>query len=358
MVAEYKNISGRAGRFGFNEEGKSIIISETNVEKDKLFNTYVNGSLESLTSSFNEENLNTWLLRLLAQVTKINGEIVIDLLVKTYGGFLAIKKNPKWKLTISSQLDMTIKKMKEYGLLDSEDEFISLSLLGKACSTSSLKFDSIIRLIGLIKSLPKPDVTPQNLLAIIQILDEMDRIYTPMMKKGYSESRFSNSVTNIYGHSIATLLQKFAKDNYSYFARCKRASIIWDWINGKKIEDIEDEHTCNPYNRIEAGNIRGIAEATRFHLRSATEICNLALPGINLVGKEMYTLLKQLEFGLPVKCLELLEIPMSLSRGEYLEISKKGAYNLKSFKKLAKKQFENIFGIKRIQNILQKLKHL
>src|SRR5205814_5917013 len=51
-VAEYKNMAGRAGRLGFNEQGKSIIYAETPFERQALYRKYVLGQLESLHSSF------------------------------------------------------------------------------------------------------------------------------------------------------------------------------------------------------------------------------------------------------------------------------------------------------------------
>src|SRR5699024_6946112 len=88
-VAEYKNMAGRAGRLGFNEEGKSIILADNHYEREKLFRTYVMGSLEPLRSSFDVTQLNTWVARLLAQIDRIKRQEVVRLLMNTYGGYLA-----------------------------------------------------------------------------------------------------------------------------------------------------------------------------------------------------------------------------------------------------------------------------
>jgi helicase len=39
-VAQYKNMAGRAGRLGYNEQGKSIILATDYLERQRLFNRY------------------------------------------------------------------------------------------------------------------------------------------------------------------------------------------------------------------------------------------------------------------------------------------------------------------------------
>lgn len=95
-VAEYKNMAGRAGRVGFQEEGKAIILAQTVNERRLLFQKYIMGDLGLLRSSFDPQNIETWIIRLLAQIDRIPKKEVSRLLANTYGGYLANKGNPKW----------------------------------------------------------------------------------------------------------------------------------------------------------------------------------------------------------------------------------------------------------------------
>lgn len=67
-IAEYKNMAGRAGRLGFNEIGKAILLADTSMERARLFQRYVLGTPEDVRSSFEESAMPTWVLRLLSQV--------------------------------------------------------------------------------------------------------------------------------------------------------------------------------------------------------------------------------------------------------------------------------------------------
>ena len=88
-VAEYKNMAGRAGRLGYNEIGKAIILAETPLERAQLFQKYVLGVPEDVQSSFQQRDLPTWTLRLLSQVRGVRATEIPGLLVNTFGGYSA-----------------------------------------------------------------------------------------------------------------------------------------------------------------------------------------------------------------------------------------------------------------------------
>jgi hypothetical protein len=91
------------------------------------------------------------------------------------------------------------------------------------------------------------------LMALVQALPESDSNYTPMFKKGNKETVRPREAASRFGMPVTNALQKFVDDYFAYYARCKRASILWDWINGVSVERIEEAYTANPYpgkNRI------------------------------------------------------------------------------------------------------------
>jgi helicase len=104
---------------------------------------------------------------------------------------------------------------------------------------------------------------------------------------------------------------------------------LFDWIRGVSIEEIERRYaSTNPYfGNIGYGDVRKFADLTRFQLRSAHQIASLIFPGQFIDEKAIDTLLKQLEVGIPADSLDLLELPFSLSRGEYLALNANGVKN-------------------------------
>jgi hypothetical protein len=106
---------------------------------------------------------------------------------------------------------------------------------------------------------------------------------------------------------------------------CKRASILWDWINGVPIERIEETHTANPFQgKIGYGDTRKFVDARRFHLGAAHRITNILFVTGGPTEESTDHLLRQLEIGLPAQALGLIDIPADLTRGDYLALLRAG----------------------------------
>jgi helicase len=330
-VAEYKNMAGRAGRLGFNEQGKSIIYAETPFERQALYRKYVLGQLESLHSSFDPRSIETWLVRLLVQVDSIVRTDVVRLLVNTYGGYLEVRRNPAWRVDMERRLEQLLGRMIQLGLVDQAGDRVSLTLLGSACGNSSLSFDAAMRLVELVRSLPPNRVNAISLVAVMQALPEEELGYTPLLKKGAREAARGIQAGDRFGMEILPVLQRFARDLYEYYARCKRAAILYDWISGRSLEKIERDFSTTPYaGRIEHGDVRRFADNTRFHLRSASDILSILLIGQH-PQEEIDSILKRLEVGIPSELLGLLKLPLPLTRGEYLTLGSGNIHTAEQF---------------------------
>jgi helicase len=151
-------------------------------------------------------------------------------------------------------------------------------------------------------------------------------VYTPFFTKGPGkEAAWPERVRNIYGFGVVQALQRFAPDNAGYIKRCKRACVLSEWINGVASEDIERAFTTQPYAApFNYGDIRSIADSTRFPLRSARQIVSLLLVSSSEFEQEVDNLLLQLEVGIPADALDLLKLPISLPRGDYLALREAG----------------------------------
>lgn len=320
-VAEYKNMAGRAGRLGFNEIGKAIILADTPLERAHLFQRYVLGVPEDVVSSFRKSDLPTWTLRLLSQVRRLKASEVPGLLANTYGGYCSSLANPKWAQAIQTDVSRFLERLLQAGLAEMEGELIQLTILGRACGSSSLSFESGLRLVELMRRLNIATVSVASILAIVQVLPEMEAIYTPIMKKGQSEAIRVSQVSQRYGAGVTQQLQIYATTQLEFWCRCKRAAIIWDWIEGTPIDVLEQRFTTNPYQgTIGYGDIVRIAEGTRFHLRSALQILAALFPESPALLNDLQQLLFRLELGLPSAALALTELPFSLTRGQYLAL--------------------------------------
>jgi len=345
-VAEYKNMAGRAGRLGIRDRGRSIIYAETSLGRQQLFARYVKGTLEPLRSSFDLKDINTWVLRLLAQVESVPATDVVHLLTKSYGGYLENRNNPKWQYEMADKLQSLLQQMLELGLVEEELGQVRLTLLGRACGTSTLNFTSAMRLVGLIRETGVHSLTPRLLICLLQALPELDRVYTPLSAKGKGkEAAWPQRVSSIYGWNVMQALQRFAPDHAAYIARCKRTCALSDWINGIAVEAIESAFSINPvFAAFNYGDIRSIADTTRFHLRSARQIVSLLLATSPTFEEEIDTLLLQLEAGIPADTLDLLNLSIPLPRGDYLALCTAGIKTCQGLWQTSREQLQHHLG--------------
>lgn len=322
-VAEYKNMAGRAGRLGISDKGRSVLLAETPQSRVNLFAKYVKGTPEPIRSSFDIGHIDTWILRLLSQVSAVPRESVIHLVANTFGGYLANRQNPGWVQDTEHRLNQTLADMIRLKLVEEYDAKVELTLLGKACGRSSLSFPSCIRLVEMVQNY-SGQVSAVNLMGLIQVLPEVSR-YTPLMKKGTKEHQWAGEVSQNYGRGVTASLQQRVSDVWEYYARCKRAAIIYQWISGEPLDQIEQKYSANPYQgTIGAGDIRGFADVTRLYLRTANEIAGIVLLGEGPDATEVDDLLKRLELGIPTEALSLMELSVPFVRGEYLELLRAG----------------------------------
>ncbi|MGT2453880.1 DEAD/DEAH box helicase [Cupriavidus basilensis] len=314
-VAQYKNMAGRAGRLGFEADGKSVLLADNVFERDSLFRRYVQGVPEPITSSFDPNQPGTWVIKLLAQVQSVPRNAVIDLVANTYGGYLATLRDSTWRARMVVQLEHLLDRMVADQLLEAQDGTLRLTMLGVACGESPFSLESSLRLIEILTTLAPEGVTLEMLLVLVEALPERDEDYTPQAKKG--EPLRQQEAAQRFGWEVTRLLRHRASSDFAFYARCKRALVIADWMDGVPVADIERRYSPNVYQRVGHGDIRGYADGSRFLLESVLRIASIVLERADdpeVVGN----LLKRLDVGIPAAALALTGLPTALSRGEIL----------------------------------------
>ncbi len=258
---------------------------------------------------------------------KVQRSNVAALLANTYGGYLQARRDPQWRNRMQRELDQLVARMMTLGLIETEGDNISLSLLGRACGRSSLSFDSAMRLIEIVKNVPPNLISAANLMGLMQGLPAEEMGYTPLMRGTKEYVRVSQAQQRFVPEVIRAL-QRYAQDQMEFYGRCKRAAVLHDWISGRRLEEIEADFTTNAFaGRIEYGDIRRFADLTRFHLQSASNILAVLLLDKNPQA-DLDILLTRLEIGIPAEGIDLLKVPLPLTRGEYLNLLRSGVRNV------------------------------
>jgi len=165
------------------------------------------------------------------------------------------------------------------------------------------------------------------------------------MKRGTSESRRISEAQQRFDSGIVRGLQRFARETTDYWARCKRAAVLWDWIHGVSVDDLERQYSTTPFQgRMSYGDIRRIADATRFHLRSAQQVIAVLVTDDVSILSAIDELLESLESGIPRESLGLLELPVALNRGQYLALHMQGVRNVDDVWRIEPNHLKTILG--------------
>jgi replicative superfamily II helicase len=351
-------MAGRAGRLSLVAQGRSILLADNSIERTRLFTHYVKGQPEPIKSSFDSDELDTWILRLLTQVKDVPRDAVVALLANTYAGYLATRASATWESQMRAEIEDLIRRMLELDLLEEEMGIVHLSLLGKACGKSHLKLRSVMRLIELLRRCAnRGTLTAGALLALIHALPEFDEAYTPLFRKGQRETVWQRHVAQHYGRDITGALQRRAPDNWAYYARCKRVAVLHAWTDGMPISEIESTFRVTPFYSIGAGDIRSFADFARFHLTAAFEIADVLLLGQGPSAEEVEKLLAQLEVGIPADAIGLLDLPITLERGAYLALHQAGLVSPADVWSVGKERLSELVG-KEMAATLQAIKPL
>ena len=298
------------------------------------------------TSSFQERDLPTWTLRLLSQVRGVREGQIPSLLVNTFGGYTASRSNPQWISRVEAEVSALVGRLLQAGLAEREGDLIHLTLLGRACGSSSLSFESGLRLIELMRTLDPAQTEPLLVLGIVQVLSEMDAIYTPVQKRGRSESCRPSEATQRFGHSLVHGLQRYCRDEFEFWARCKRASLLYDWIEGTPVDELERRYSTTPFGgAISYGDIIRIADGARFHMRSAHQILSTLFPDHPIFLSGLDKLLNRLEFGLPAEALPLTGISLPLTRGQFLALFASGCATVEDATNLTVEKLAACIGV-------------
>jgi helicase len=93
------------------------------------------------------------------------------------------------------------------------------------------------------------------------------------MKRGRAEGIRASQVGQRFGADMAHFLQRYCDGEFEFLARCKRGVILYDWIDGVPVDEIERRYTTTPFQgAVSYGDVARIADGARFHLRSAHQI--------------------------------------------------------------------------------------
>jgi helicase len=188
-VAEYKNIVGRAGRLGFTERGTSYVFALNPSEEHYVWQRYVTGKPEDLSSRFLAErtDLRSLVLRVVVAAERATGrglrpDDVVQFLEESFGAFQQKHTYQNWSWN-PIQVAEALFELKNHDLLETaRDGGLRLTPLGRLAAESGIEVESVIRLVEALGSADPADLNNATLISAACLTVELDDVYFPFNK--------------------------------------------------------------------------------------------------------------------------------------------------------------------------------
>jgi replicative superfamily II helicase len=153
-VAEYRNMSGRAGRFGLRKDnfGRALLTAVSPIQQDGLVNSYVNGVTGPLQSAFLKRPLNGLILQTFATGLCNSADGCFRFLLRTFAArseWATESTQKSLETKVQSIVQDPIKN--ELLIVDDKGDIVATDL-GRVCAASGLSVDTFKSVTGYVRS--------------------------------------------------------------------------------------------------------------------------------------------------------------------------------------------------------------
>ncbi len=340
LVAEYKNMVGRAGRLGQAESGSSYLLALNPREEYTAWSRYVRGTPEDLQSQFLTEGTDprSIILRVLVATQSSTGqgltyEEIVDFLQESFGAFQQMQFSQQWVWDRDSLLGALHDLSRHALVVVDGDGVYRLTELGRLAGEAGVEVESIIRLVEAFASTDPSSINDPALVAATQTTVELDQVLFPLNRASkHKEPRIWMSELQRQGIPLAILqvMQRTANQQQATL-RAKKTVASLLWITDLPMAQIEKVLTQFGGGLDgAAGPVRNVSARTCDLLPTVTRVAELLHPGLDLAERRS-RLLTRLEVGVPAAAADLAaQIGSRLTRGDYRRLITNGLCSIEA----------------------------
>lgn len=319
-VIEIKQMSGRAGRPGFDEYGEAVIIARNKRDEDYLFEKYIKGEPENIESRLASESaLRTHILASIAGMFTRSRSELLNFMEKT---FFALQKGIEY---LSSIIDDILDFLINEGMVTSDKRGLRATRFGHR--VSDLYIDPLTGVI-IRDALHQPK--EKEVFSLLHMIASTPDIMSLSLRK----RDFDEMVDVFYAHADELLIpEKERFPSEDILSQLKVASVLMQWI-----EEIHEDRIVSHFG-IGPGDLRTIVELSDWLLYSSSEIGKTF--GLKYVEKPLSILRVRVLYGIKEELLQLVAL-RGIGRIRARNLYNSGFKTLKDIKDAAVDDLEKV----------------
>ena len=331
-VREYKQMSGRAGRPKYDTEGRAVLIAKNSLEAEDLFDRYVNGSVEEVSSQLGLESV----LRMhLLSLISTNFVFDLDSMEKFFSK--TFYANQYGNLNeIYNQLQSIIFELQEMEFVTADKKYFQATKLGKRVSELYLDPKSAHKMIVALKK--QINFTSETYLFSISDTSEFFPWLT--VPKNAEPELWEFMQEDAKKMPIDVKTEMYADHNL--LRKYYLSLLLNDWISEKREPELMKQYNIQPgilYSKLK------IAEWLCYSLFELSKIIG-ADNHIPNLGKMQ----KRLKYGVKEELLILTELK-GIGRMRARALKKAGFESIAKIKQAPVERLSEIIGSKNAQKL-------
>jgi helicase len=285
-VMEIKQMSGRAGRPGFDEYGEAVLIARHKKDEQYLFENYIKGEPEEIRSRLGSESaLRTHVLASIAGGFTMSREELKYFLAHT---FFAQQSDPVYLLSITDDI---VDFLRSEDMVEA-DKGLTATRFGHR--VSELYIDPLAGVVLRDALQMKKDKEAFSLLHMV--------VRTPDMMKLQLKKNDIDEMLSLYHANIEKLLipRKEKQPTEEMLAQVKTAWVLMQWIQETPEDGIVGRFDIGP------GDLHALVELADWLLYAASEIARVF--GLREEVKTIFLLRTRVLYGVKEELLPLVSL--------------------------------------------------